>query len=375
MKIQDFHETLFRMARVVIAGGGVMGWSTALFLKRLGHQGPVTVVERGGESHSSTARSAGGIRHQFTLEENVRLSMFGTEYLRSLPTSLSCSFREGGYLFLASSQGGADALRRANELQRRCGAQVKSSKRIFSSSPCFVQVSLLDANATTARWPFLHGEDVALAGFGEAGEGWLDPHLLRASFAVQAQAVTLNLALFSYVVVNVCSFVQLGAEKLLDTVTRVVPGKGRKVSGVALQSGRNLECDILVNALGPSCAELMWSLDPSFNLPVRRRKRCIFFFTCKDPMPLCPMVCLRFGFWGKVSQLGQVIDPSGVYFRPEGSGYITGCSPSEENDPDVEPGDFEVDHDMWEERLWPALVKKKKKKKKKQKRNGAFVVL
>lgn len=83
--------------------------------------------------------------------------------------------------------------------------------------------------------------------------------------------------------------------------------------GVELSSGEIVECDVLVNALGPSCAELMRSLDPSFDLPVRRRKRCIFFFSCKEPMPACPMV----------------IDSSGVYFRPEGSGYITGCSPTE----------------------------------------------
>ena len=47
--------------RVVIAGGGVMGWATAAFLRRLGHAGPVAVLERGGEEYSSTARSAGGI--------------------------------------------------------------------------------------------------------------------------------------------------------------------------------------------------------------------------------------------------------------------------------------------------------------------------
>ncbi len=111
--------------------------------------------------------------------------------------------------------------------------------------------------------------------------------------------------------------------------------------GVRLADGAELPCDVLVNALGPSAAELMVSLDPRFPLPVRRRKRCIFFFDCKEPMPGCPMV----------------IDTRGVYFRPEGKGYIVGSSPErEEDDPDVEPGDFEVIDLLWQERLWPALA-------------------
>lgn len=232
-----------------------MGWSTALFLKRLGFPGKVVVVERGGEDHSSTARSAGGIRHQFTLRENVQLSMFGSEYIRSLEgTPLSVGFQERGYLFLASSSQGVDTLRSSNALQRDCGAKV----------------SLLQPPDVLCRWPYLALHDVLLGAFGEAGEGWLDPHLLRSSFSAQAT--------------------QLGVEQMRQTVQRGLMGSDGRVKAVELASGETLECDILVNALGPSCAELMKSLDPNFDLPVRRRKRCIFFFSCKDPMPLCPMV-------------------------------------------------------------------------------------
>jgi FAD-dependent oxidoreductase domain-containing protein 1 len=48
------------------------------------------------------------------------------------------------------------------------------------------------------------------------------------------------------------------------------------------------------------------------------------------------------------------IDPSGVAFRPEGSGYIAIVSPPEENDPDS--ADLELDYGPFEETVWPALA-------------------
>jgi hypothetical protein len=49
-----------------------------------------------------------------------------------------------------------------------------------------------------------------------------------------------------------------------------------------------------------------------------------------------------------------VIDPSGAYFRPEGSGFICGISPPEDQDPEC--FDFEVDHTLFDDVLWPTLA-------------------
>jgi glycine/D-amino acid oxidase-like deaminating enzyme len=51
-----------------------------------------------------------------------------------------------------------------------------------------------------------------------------------------------------------------------------------------------------------------------------------------------------------------VADPSGVWIRPEGSGFITGYSPPEELDNAADFTDFSPDHDIFEETLWPALA-------------------
>ena len=40
--------------------------------------------------------------------------------------------------------------------------------------------------------------------------------------------------------------------------------------------------------------------------------------------------------------------------RSEGDWYMGGCTP--DPDPAVAPDDFAMDHDIWEERVWPALA-------------------
>ena len=74
-------------------------------------------------------------------------------------------------------------------------------------------------------------------------------------------------------------------------------------------------------------------------LPVAPRKRFVYVFDCRTPIePLAPLT----------------IDPSGVYFRPEGKGFIGGVSPPEDRDPDSD--DLEVEYDLFEETVWPALA-------------------
>ncbi len=74
------------------------------------------------------------------------------------------------------------------------------------------------------------------------------------------------------------------------------------------------------------------------DLPVRPRKRLIFVVDCPTPLP----------------GAGLMIDPTGFFFRPEGRYYLTGISPTEDNDPDAE--DFDIDHTMFENDIWPGLA-------------------
>ena len=48
-------------------------------------------------------------------------------------------------------------------------------------------------------------------------------------------------------------------------------------------------------------------------------------------------------------------DDIGAWARPEGSGFLTGYSPPEEDDGPADPEDFNVDYAIFEERLWPGV--------------------
>jgi FAD-dependent oxidoreductase domain-containing protein 1 len=49
-----------------------------------------------------------------------------------------------------------------------------------------------------------------------------------------------------------------------------------------------------------------------------------------------------------------MIDPTGVYFRPEGQFFLAGLAPPEHADPDAE--DFEIDHEFFDTEIWPLLA-------------------
>ena len=96
---------------VVIVGAAVVGSAAAYFLARdSGFGGSVLLLERDlSFQHCATTLSVASIRHQFSVAENVRMSMFGTTFVRSASQQLAVdgvapdlAFREAGYLFLAS---------------------------------------------------------------------------------------------------------------------------------------------------------------------------------------------------------------------------------------------------------------------------------
>ena len=294
---------------VVIVGGAVVGSAAAYFLAQApGSQARILVLERDPTyARSATTRSAASIRHQFSTPENIRMSMFGTEFLRRAPQELAhegepaaIGFQERGYLFLATPAG-QPVLEANHRVQCAEGAAV----------------AWLDAAALARRFPWLHTDDLAAGTLGLAGEGWLDAHGLM--HALRRRAIALGVR---YRAAEAVGF-------------DVAAGR---VRGVRLVDGTTIECGHAINAAGTGAAALARSV--GIELPVRARKRCVFHFRSPEPAPGCPLV----------------IDPSGLYFRPEGEGYLCGIAPPESEDPDVAPDDFEVPLAWFEERLWPLLA-------------------
>ena len=293
--------------RVLVVGGGVIGAATAFFLAAR-HGLPATVLERDPSyRRASSALSASSIRQQFSCEINIRLSQASLDFYRCIGDELAVEgtrpeigLAEHGYLFLATAAG-VDALRANHEVQRRCG----------------VRVSLLDPSALKARLPWLNVEGLAAGSLGEAGEGWFDGYSVLQAFRRKAAT--------------------LGAVFETASAERIEYSRDR-VSAVICADGRRFDADVLLIAAGAWSAPLAAQL--GFELPVRARKRDVFVLASPARLVPCPLV----------------IDPTGVWFRPEGRGFIAGCPP---RGADVDDAPLEaIDHGLIDDVIWPALARR-----------------
>ncbi|PCH82166.1 MAG: FAD-dependent oxidoreductase [Hyphomicrobiales bacterium] len=296
-------------ADIVIIGGAIMGSSLAWFLKHERRfKGRVIVIERDlNFTRASTTLSAASIRQQFSTRENIALSQFGLQFIKSLGERFgeeaNIGFDEGGYCILARNEGLA-VLEKNIKLQREMGADI----------------ILMDPSTLKKRYPWMNTDDLAGAGVGLSGEGWFDAHMLLDLFRKGAK--------------------HAGAEYLNDDVVGIKT-QNDHVTAVTLASGEEISCASLVNAAGA------WSGSVSrlagITLPVEPRKRTVFVIHCRTPVPDMPLL----------------VDTSGVWVRPEGDYFISGASPKHgQSDPRPDHSDFEPDYDQFENIVWPSLYER-----------------
>jgi len=292
---------------VLVVGGGVIGAATAYFLAAR-HGVRATVLERDPTyRRASSALSASSIRQQFSSEINIRLSQASLDFYRRIGDELAVDgtrpdigLTERGYLFLATAAG-VETLRANHAVQRACGARV----------------SLLQPAALQARLPWLNVDGIAAASLGEGGEGWFDGYSVLQAF--RRKAIALG-AVFE------------------PADVECVGGNDGRIAHVRCADGRRFEGDALLIAAGAWSAPLAAQL--GYDLPVRARKRDVFVLASPAELPGCPLV----------------IDPSGVWFRPEGRGFIAGCPPRGD-DADDAPLEA-IDHGLFEDVIWPALAQR-----------------
>ncbi|CAB3656035.1 Monomeric sarcosine oxidase [Paraburkholderia rhynchosiae] len=234
------------------------------------------------------------------------MSLYGIWFLRNIGDILevdgnkpAIDLHEGGYLFLATPAG-EGVLRENHALQRSLGANI----------------DFLSPSALQDKFPWLNVDDLAAGAYGVSGEGWFDGYGLVQALRKKAQSLGAR-----YVPAEV-----IGLER-----------QGHKITHVVANNGQQYACDTLVNAAGAWTRKISEMM--GINIPVYARRRSIFNVSSPARLRNAPLM----------------IDPTGVYFRPEGKTYITGTSPSADSDPDDLPLD-EVDHNIFDEVIWPTLA-------------------
>src|SRR3954471_23656892 len=289
---------------VVIVGGAAVGSAVAYFLTHdLGFTGSIAVIERDPSyAQAATTLSAASIRQQFSTPENIRMSRLGVAFFRDLKSRFGAdaeiAFRERGYLLMAGESGAATL--RANH-------QVQTAEN--------ADIVLVDPEAMAAKFPWLKTSDLTLGAFGQTGEGWFDAHSLLTLLRTAARAQ--------------------GARYIRGEVTGI-KREGNRTTGVTMANGERIACGTLVNAAGPQAGDV--AALAGISLPVEPRKRSVFVVACRTPLPGMPLM----------------VDPTGVWIRPEGEMYICGVSPPENADPRA--ADFEVDYPLFDDVVWPALA-------------------
>jgi FAD-dependent oxidoreductase domain-containing protein 1 len=293
---------------VVVIGGGVIGSSIAYNLANDGFDGDILVIEKDPTyEFATTALSAGGVREQFSLPENIKISQYGISVFENFDQIMAvdgepahAEFKQRGYLFLGGEENWP-SIKKNYEIQKGLGAQI----------------SLLSIDELKALIPHLATDDLVGGSLGSR-DGYLDPYGVLQGFIRKGK--------------------HLGVEYLYDEVTGI-EAQGIKVESVVTSKGTSIGCGIAVNAAGPYAAVVgkMAGVD----LPIDPVRKMAFVF---DPK-------LKFDY-----DLPLVIDTDGLlYFRHEtGKTIMTGKSISDEP-----PGfNFEWDRDYFMEVVWPQAARR-----------------
>jgi sarcosine oxidase subunit beta len=283
--------TLPSAADVVIIGGGVMGASTAYHLALKGCRDVVLLERNGSFGMESTGKCAGGIRHQFDTEVNIRLSRISLRMLDRFEeeTGQAIGLRKCGYLFILTRDDDIAEFQRQVRLQGSLG----------------VETQWVDGDEIRRRLPWMNYPD-ALGGTWNSNDGLADPNSVVQGYIMRAQAA--------------------GVKCFFDCEVTGIRSEGGHVRAVESRMG-SVQTPSVVNAAGPWAGLVGRMLGVEIPIvPVRRQ------IVVTTPIPELP------------SGFPFVIDfATGLYFHPEAGGLLTGMAKPDE------PGGFSqiVDFD-WE---------------------------
>ncbi|MEJ2556475.1 MAG: FAD-binding oxidoreductase [Anaerolineae bacterium] len=272
-------QELPKTADAVIIGGGVMGTSTAYHLARKGAKNVLLVEKEPFFGVMSTGQCAGGIRHQFSSDINIRLSIDSIRMLERFPEEMGqdVDLRFTGYLFLLTHEQDVATFRQNVALQHSLG----------------VMTHWLEPDEIVDMLPVLNLEGVRAGTFYER-DGLCDPASVVQGYVTNAR--------------------RLGARLFTDTKVVDIRTLGERVTAVETDQGV-VQTPVVVNACGAWAAQIgrMVGVD----IPIEPIRRQIVVTT---PIPELPS---DFPF--------VIFFHEALYFHREGEGILTGKSNPDES--------------------------------------------
>ncbi len=270
---------------VIMAGGGIMGCATAYYLVLQDPSLKVAILEmEPSYEHNSSILSDGNIRLQFNIKENILISQYGLEKLKTFREDMAVGdwkpeidFRQQGNLFLSDE---------ANKENALAGVALQQSMDCG--------VSWLEPDEIKARFPLYEVSKFAGGAFGRF-DGTMDTQAILMGYKRKA--------------------VDLGATYIEAEVAAVLHANG-KVNGVKLTDGSELSAKYVVNSAGAWGTKL--ARTAGVELPIDPVMRTVFVLqTTVEPEEIYPLT----------------VFPSGLYLIQEHGNQFT-CAKSVDEDPD-----------------------------------------
>ncbi len=277
-------------ADIVIIGGGVMGASAAYHLAKRGMKHIVLLEKENFFGQGATGRCAGGVRYQFSTEINVKLSIESLPMLERFKEEIGqdVSYKQCGYLLVATNEKDANTFKRNVELQNKLG----------------VPTQLLSGDEVRKRLPLMKFDD-ALAGTFNQKDGIVDPNSVVMGYISAAQ--------------------KMGVKALTDAEVLGITLSGDQVEEVQTTLGI-IKTRMILNAAGPWASPI--GKMAGVQLPVVPLRRQMFTTSALKEVP---------------ADFPFVIDfAKSLYFHRESEGLLIGMSNHNE-----QPGfDQNVDEDF-----------------------------
>ncbi len=196
-------------ADVVIIGAGIVGASVAYHLALRGCTDVLILEKAEAPITGSTSFSAGGVRHEFEREVNIRLSKYSIEHLKNFNEEVGghAGLNLTGYLFLINKEDVWAEFQEQAKLQRSLG----------------VKVEMLEPRDVLHYVPGTRLDDLVGAIFG-VEDGFCDPYGIASGYLKRARELGVRIALSTAV-----TGAQVQGDRLITVETSSGPVSGKYV--------------------------------------------------------------------------------------------------------------------------------------------------